>query len=286
MKVTFEFGGLKFQSELAGGISLAIAMDFEGAQPNHFGAPRANKAALKLGGFVGDTEKGGSCNVDALEFIPHCNGTHTETVGHIVNEDVYVGHNSHILMTAILLSVEQEPCEAAKKRGESYRPPLDLEKDQIISRGQLEFAFQKLAERTGIGAIDNQASEAVILRTQWDVSIKSATYGQDVEPAFLTVDAMQLLVEKGYRHLLLDLPSVDRMYDDGLLTNHHLFWKVKEGTHELDGETEQDKTITEMIFVPDEVEDGLYVLNLQVPELCTDAAPSRPVIFKTKQVEV
>jgi hypothetical protein len=39
-------------------------------------------------------------------------------------------------------------------------------------------------------------------------------------------------------------------------------------------------TITELIFVPDLVADGFYMLNFQVPNLRTDAVPSRPVIYK------
>ena len=40
-----------------------------------------------------------------------------------------------------------------------------------------------------------------------------------------------------------------------------------------------DATITEMIFVPDTVEDGLYALSLQVAPFVADAAPSRPLLF-------
>jgi arylformamidase len=38
-------------------------------------------------------------------------------------------------------------------------------------------------------------------------------------------------------------------------------------------------TITELIFIPDEVPNGLYLLNLQVAPMENDAAPSRPVLF-------
>ena len=40
-----------------------------------------------------------------------------------------------------------------------------------------------------------------------------------------------------------------------------------------------DATITEMIFVPDEVADGIYALSLQVAPFVADAAPSRPLLF-------
>ena len=110
-------------------------------------------------------------------------------------------------------------------------------------------------------------------------------YSEKNEPPLLSVEAMELVNQIGVRHLLVDVPSVDRMYDDGLLTNHHLFWNVKEKTHELSTATEQDKTITEMIFVEDEIADGLYGLNIQVPAFCSDAAPSRPMIMPLKIVE-
>ena len=34
-----------------------------------------------------------------------------------------------------------------------------------------------------------------------------------------------------------------------------------------------------MIYVPDEVLDGDYLLELQVPHFINDAAPSRPVLY-------
>jgi hypothetical protein len=39
-------------------------------------------------------------------------------------------------------------------------------------------------------------------------------------------------------------------------------------------------TITELIYVPEHISDGLYALNLQCPNLQTDAVPSRPVIYR------
>ena len=47
----------------------------------------------------------------------------------------------------------------------------------------------------------------------------------------------------------------------------------------LGGYCDGDKTITEMIFVDDEIRDGLYLLKLQMPAFHTDAAPCRPVIY-------
>ncbi len=38
-------------------------------------------------------------------------------------------------------------------------------------------------------------------------------------------------------------------------------------------------TITELIYVPDHVPDGEYLLNLQIAPFNADASPSRPIIF-------
>ena len=83
---------------------------------------------------------------------------------------------------------------------------------------------------------------------------------------------MQRIVDAGVQHLLIDLPSVDREEDGGELAAHHLFWNVPSNPN-------FQKTITEFIYVPNEIVDGRYILNLQVSNFANDAAPSRPMLF-------
>jgi hypothetical protein len=75
------------------------------------------------------------------------------------------------------------------------------------------------------------------------------------------------------------MPSIDRIYDEGKLSNHRIFWNVEPGSFELKEDSRLNNTITELIYVPNEVEDGEYLLNLQIAPFASDAAPSRPVIF-------
>lgn len=276
MKIDFSFEGEKFHCETEDGIPIGISVEFGGAQPNHFGAPKAKREPLKLGGFVGDTRQGGGCNVDVIEMVPHCNGTHTETVGHIVNQTVGVGtRHPEMFSTATLVRVDPELAVEARKIGETYRPPL-LDEDLVISADHLKLALQSL---------NLSATDSLIVCTGSNLDKKSRAYTEENQPPFFTVEAMELIVAHGYKHLLVDFPSVDRMYDDGLLTNHHLFWNVAEGTHELSDDSLTEKTITELVFVPNEVEPGMYLLNLQLPSFHTDAAPSRPVLFQPKKVD-
>lgn len=270
MQIKIEHSGIPYHFETSEVQSLAIPMDFEGTQPNHFGTEKAVSSPLELGDFVGETESGGSCNVDVIQLIPHCNGTHTETISHIVHEDIWIGHAvQKPILVAALLTVN---VIGASKTHDSYRPQFDTV-DAVIDVS----ALRSSAERFQLKKLN---PEALIIRSNPNsVDKKSRNYNEKNQPPFLTIEAIKWVNDLGVRHLLVDFPSVDRMYDDGLLTNHHLFWNVKEGTHQLNDQSWQDKTITEMIFVPDEIADGAYALNLQFPSFCADAAPSRPVIM-------
>lgn len=274
MKIRFEWQGQCLGSNLDDGIAISIDMDFDGPQPNHFGVGKANRKPLELGGFVGDTEQGGSCNVDVIQVIPHCNGTHTESIGHIVDDDVFVGQvvPTEMLM-ALLLTIEAMP---AKTCWESYRPNLE-DGDRVLTRSKLEQAWVKSGRPRNIPAI--------VVRTRPnDLSKKSRAYREQNAPAFFSVEAVEFLNDLGCQHLLVDVPSIDRMYDDGLLTNHHLFWNVPEGSHQLAAESFRHKTITEMVFVPETFEDGVCLLSLQVPAFYTDAAPARPILYHLEEI--
>ena len=100
-------------------------------------------------------------------------------------------------------------------------------------------------------------------------------------PSFFSIDAMEYIVSLGVEHLLVDTPSVDRLLDNGHLSAHNIFWETKD--KEFNPKT-KNKTITEMIFVSEEIQDGGYLLNLQIPAFVSDAAPSRPILYKVNDV--
>ena len=99
--------------------------------------------------------------------------------------------------------------------------------------------------------------------------------------SFFTIEAMHYIVELGIKHLLVDTPSVDRLFDDGILSAHNIFWETKEKKLNVNA---SKKTITEMIFVPDTIKDGKYLLNLQFAPFVADAAPSRPIVYKINEL--
>ena len=84
---------------------------------------------------------------------------------------------------------------------------------------------------------------------------------------------MDYIVEMEIKHLLIDLPSVDKEDDAGALLAHKTFWNYPENPR-------RNCTITELIYVDNHISDDVYLLNLQFVSFQNDASPSRPVIFK------
>jgi kynurenine formamidase len=85
-------------------------------------------------------------------------------------------------------------------------------------------------------------------------------------------EAMQLIVDRGVRHLMIDLPSVDREESAGQLPAHWTFWQWPAAPRET-------CTITEFIYVPDTVVDGTYGMMFNIAGFDGDAAPCRPQLL-------
>lgn len=273
MKLTLTLADSTYEVDTGHAVSLAIPLKFDDKQPNHFGADIATKESLQGGEFIGDTKRGGSCNVDSITLVPHCNGTHTESIAHIVHEQVSIGEkNQHSLTLCQLISVT--PNDAAQS-SDSYLPELQSS-DKVID-------LACLLSQIKPSAIEQ--IESLVIRTLPNNDNKlSAIYGEDNQPPFFTHQAISWLSQSGIKHLLVDMPSIDKMYDDGQLSNHHIYWRVVPNSRLLNDESRPDRTITEMIYVDNAIDDGLYCLNLQIPAFELDAAPSRPILYPLTKI--
>lgn len=271
MKLTVQIGKHSYAVAPAGH-DISIPMLFDGPQPNTYGVPAATAQAFEGGGFVGDTRRGGSCNFETYTFTPHCNGTHTECIGHIARERIAIARTlAPELVPATLITVTPRP---AAESGDTYAPPLDPA-DLVIDRAALEIALE---------GIEKDFLQALVIRTLPNEADKRSRDYMAQVPAFFTLAAMQSIADRGVQHLLVDLPSVDRLFDEGRLSAHHIFWNVPQGSHEVGPQAATERTITEMIYVPDAVADGSYLLDLQIAPFVSDAAPSRPVLYALNSI--
>ncbi len=206
---------------------------------------------FKSGDFIGSVREGAPVNFYDVSMNPHGHGTHTECLGHITRARESI--NDHLLefhFIAQLVSVTLEKNE---------------DRDSVITAESLA------------SACPGELPEALIIRTYPNPLEKMTKDYSGTNPPFLEKDAMAFIVHKKVKHLLLDLPSVDREMDEGKVINHRLFWNLLQ-----DEKLEYSRiecTITELIYIKDKVKDGMYLLNLQIPSLKLDAAPSKPVIY-------
>ena len=262
MKAKISLSSLAVEVDFSKGNDISIPLNFNGSQPNTYGVDKATSKPYQDGQFIGDTRKRGPCNFETYSFTPHCNGTHTECIGHITNERIAILSSlKEQMVPSTLVSV------TPKKTSENYNPELNTE-DLVITKEDLKFQLEH---------VKSEFLKGLIIRTlPNDESKKSQDYMKE-SPCFFSIEAMEYIVSLGVKHLLVDSPSVDRLFDEGHLSAHNIFWETKGKKF---NPAAQNKTITEMIFVPDLLDDGHYLLNLQIPAFVSDAAPSRPILYK------
>ena len=265
-------GGRELRLDLARPVSLAIDLDFSQNQPRHFGAPTATTRPFAVPGFSGSVAQGASCNCHTLILIPHCNGTHTECVGHLTREPMDAHRVVPLgLLPALLVSLEPAPARASGEGTEPVPQPTDL----LITRQSLEKSW--LAATPASGAPFQP--RALVIRTLPNPVTKQHQDYSNQTPPYLSREAAELLVERGIEHLVVDMPSIDRARDEGRLTAHRIFFGLPRGDTTLAHATRANATVTELAYLPDSLADGPYFLQLQVPALGGDAVPSRPLLY-------
>jgi len=266
MKAIIELELKKVYVDFSKGKDISIPLIFNGNQPNTYDVPKASSKPYSDNIFIGDTRRGGPCNFETVNLTPHCNGTHTECIGHITEKRISIIESlKEELIPSFLITIE--PCNSE----ESYVPQI-MPEDLVISKQNLKNKLENVSPAF---------LHALIIRTTPNNEDKKNRNYMKKTSCFFTIEAMNYIVSLGVKHLLVDMPSVDRLFDDGILSGHNIFWETEEKKFNNDS---KEKTITEMIFVPNEVLDGKYLLNLQIAPFVLDASPSRPVIYQLNEI--
>ena len=246
MQTTINFKAKDYIVDLSKPLDISIGLRGDEKNPVawYLDAPKINP--VKDGDFIGKVSEGASVNFNNIQFNPHAHGTHTECVGHISREFYSINQTlKTFFFFAKLISVEPET------KGE----------DKVISEAILKEKIQP------------NATEALIIRTLPNFREKQTKKYSHTNWPYLSEEAAVYLRNSGIKHLLIDLPSVDKEKDGGKLLAHKAFWNYPKNTR-------FDATITELVYVPNSIEDGNYLLNLQIASFENDASPSKPVLYK------
>ncbi len=208
---------------------------------------------LKVGGFVGSVAEGGSCNCEVLTLTPHCQGTHTECIGHLTGAHSINKVLKQSVFTAKLITVN----------------PSALEADDDSINGK---AGDRLIRISDLGDIQSSA-DCLIVRTLPNGDFKRKVVYSGNNPTYFHPETTEFIRESGYSHLMCDLPSVDREEDGGFLRAHKAWWNYPQNPQE-------HQTITELIYVPEEVTDGIYIVQVGISPVESDASPSKIQLYK------
>jgi kynurenine formamidase len=240
MIATIESAKQRFKIDLTKPIDLTIPVG-RSSGPNAFYLTEAKYQTVEAGSFIGNVSRGGSCNCEDIYFNAHGDGTHTECAGHISGDFVSINKVlKQSLFPAQFITVSPE--------------------NNCITAETIKKVYSGFS------------SEAFIIRSMPNNPDKRYKNYSGSNPPYFTADAIDYLNGLGMRHLLTDLPSLDRE-DDNQLLAHHAFFKI-------DDHWQLDRTATEMIYVPNEISDGTYIVEIQIAAFESDASPSRVRIYE------
>ncbi|HXP50281.1 MAG TPA: cyclase family protein, partial [Bacteroidia bacterium] len=247
MFASIQHKGKTYKTDLSKPIDISIPLRAGKHNVNAWHAEPVKIEPVCAGDWIGEVKSGASVNFRNISFNPHGNGTHTECVGHISKEDYSINQClKDFFFIAELISIL----------------PDELPNGDLV-----------ITEKHIQNCLEDKKPEALVIRTVSNPASKINMQYSDANPPYLTEEAMKHIVSLGIKHLLIDLPSVDKEKDGGKVAAHHIFWNYPQ-------EPNTAKTITELIYVPNTVLDGPYLLNLQIASFENDAAPSKPVLFQ------
>jgi arylformamidase len=251
MKIKLSHNQINYEADLSKPLDISIALAHK-KSPIAFGAPKYESTPFQEGDFIGSLESGAPVNFYNIKINPHGNCTHTESVRHIdARGDSIIDTLSQQHYITSLITIT---------------PELMANGDKVVTKKCIDIA-----------AIKEDKLEALVIRTKPNRASKKTTNYTGTNPVYYSVELLQLIAKTSVKHLLIDVPSVDREVDGGKLAGHKAYWNTKKNIA-------KDKTITELIYVDNKIKDGLYLLNLQILPLILDVSPSRPVLYALKEI--
>ena len=270
----------KHEIDLSKPIDISIPLSNTDENPIAWYIEKPEIEPVKVGDWIGKVSEGSSTNFNNIFFNPHGHGTHTECLGHITREFYSINQClNQFFFTAELISIEPENIDG----------DLIITKQQIVQTLQYNVSTKDIVKALQCNVSTMQlvqtlqsnvsTTKALIIRTLPNSESKKQKKYSNTNPPYLSQEAAIFLREIGVEHLLIDLPSVDKEKDEGKLLAHKAFWNVKD-VNVLNKDARLNCTITEMIFVENEIQDGNYLLNLQIASFENDASPSKPILYK------
>lgn len=246
MEITVERNGQPYRIDLSHAIDCSSTFGDTAREPSAWYVKPVSISPVRIDDWLGSVEAGSSVNFYEVQLNPHGNGTHTECYGHIDK-----GHqklNDHLRESHGWIHFQRLPIRSENG-------------DRLLKLEDLIEPAEGFPEFVGIEA----------------AGLPFPGHFSNTNPPFIEAALCKRLAELGVKHLLTNLPSVDKEEDGGALAAHRAFWQYPHNTR-------REATITEFTNFPSNLEEGFYFINLQTAPIHNDAVPSRPLLFKCKSL--
>lgn len=246
MEISVTHHQKQFKVNLKKGIDISSRYGLKDLEPKAWNTPDVSIIPFEDENWVAEVKQGSAVNFFNIAFNPHGNGTHTESIGHIEEEQISISkvlNEFHFMARLVHLESTQ------------------VKEDRVITKADF--------------LLKNIALDVTALILNIDHFIPDHNFSNS-NPPYFEAELLAYLAENGVNHFITNLPSVDRELDAGALAGHKAFWN-------FNGVQRKENTITELVHVPASVAEGLYFLNLQVAPFHNDAAPSRLMLYSLQE---
>lgn len=254
-------------------VSREVSFNGETHSPNAFHLPVFTTQTFQYKDvFTGDVDKGGSCNVDILQYVPH-GLTHLETSAHLLSpagnpptvKDIPIENLTGLIYLIDLSHLGKEPgqtvpWEPVKKKLEENKLPitmLAIKTHASMLPQDYDFSGKNFL------ALSPEAAKGI-----HNYRFPSASPEQERNTPSTRIDC-----------LLLDLPSIDPEQDRGLLLAHrHYFGLPLTGTAAKDT---KKRALVELAWFSN-LKEGYYYATITPPRFQANAVSTgitfRPLI--------
>lgn len=234
---------------------------------NAFHLPRFQAKTLEFANhFVGHVDRGGSCNVDVLSYVPH-GLTHLETSAHVLSpgsnppavKDIPANHLHGIVYLIDLSYLEAEPGQAI---------PWDTVKTKLNAN---TMPISMVALKT----------KSSLLPAHYDFTEKDFIYlapetAKGIHDYRVTIPGPHT-TEMKINCLILDLPSIDREHEEGKLLAHRAWFGLPQTGYS--GTDEEKRALVELAWFSGLTE-GYYLATITPPRFQVNAVATG-IFFQT-----
>lgn len=235
---------MEFDLEKPHSVSRNVVMKPGLKMSGAFHLPKFNQSTFEIEGFIGDVERGGSCNVRVQSFSPH-NLTHIESSLHIVTNGHPISEFARKMFQGLVYLIDL-----------SHKPVLT---NQTITVADINEKLEKLNPQCKLLAIKTNYSNEAVDR---DFS--------NTSPVALDPDLTEFLSSQypQIHGIFLDLPSADLENDGGKLLAHRKFFLLPDTGYIAD--SHPLKYIGELLYFKG-IDEGYYFTIITPYRLETDA---------------